>query len=481
MSTPACSVKGGVVFDALGRNTAERVTLPDGFYYKYGYTLRSLDGREISSSKNEGIFCLAEGSTLSTLEGQVLDYGDIDIVPFSRYRIFNANYEYFYVVEIGEKIDYVSVVAKWWERFTFDSPWKMVRGSTKLIDARMKWLDELKSPVVKAMLMAGTHISMRRPGEINELVGKKLHRQLSFIKNKLNIQLAPIGGRITKIVPFWDRGVALCHVWFVVNEKDPTRGIGCQVYKDGNFFFGPWCERISQDSVDGASSQLYLFPPKYTLRSWIVGPLYATAVKYRNENSGMPALFHPTGVKIYAPGTKSSMESDVPGLMTRDEYESKLRETNRRAENDLKKERFETLKKVFDSAPIIHTQGLPIFKRAIRGIGIATGVREVYVRSEGGAEWQYAVKFGGGGIFYDSKGSIRDRDGNYNIMEPHICIVPFSKGLWGLKESYYQYYYHHQIPMVECDCENCTNIRKKVSLSLKELEDMANEPKPFPF
>lgn len=481
MAYPAVSVKDGAVFDSLGANTSERVDLPDGFYIKGGTKgeYLSLVGKEISQSIR-GIFSLGQGMSISTLDGQPFDLGAIPTIDYARYRVFSRDYEYYYVIEPGENMDYAGIISKWWERFPFESPWKMKKGKTSLNPDRLKWIKAFDSHIVEAIVMQQTQISMRRPSSFNELLSKKLHRQLSFIKAKLNLQLSPIGGRVTKILPFWDRGVAICHVWFIVNESDPTRGMGCQVYKDGNFFFGPWCERISQDSADAGESQLYNFPPKYTLRSWICGPLYATSVQYNGSSQGMPAPFQPTGVHIYAPGTKYSRDSDIPGMESAEVMATRLAKMAVDEQRKIEQNRLLAIGKVLKDAPIVITQGPPIFKLPTRGIRIVTGIREIYLRSDGGAKWHYAIKFDINAVC-EINGNYIDADGIKNRMAPHILIMEFSDNMWGFADKsdrYYAYFFHYQVPQKGCRCESCDNVRKVVALTIEKAEKI-NEPIPF--
>jgi hypothetical protein len=194
-------------------------------------------------------------------------------------RLFKVGGRYveYYLVE-GQS-DLLDRLASWWSGWGKKKVWS--QGQRRMLNPRR--ITYAKEHKVEEVVNAPTSVGLTEMPEICKRLAAKVTEQLDKTKELINLKLAPIGGVVTAIYPYWQRHFPVVWVHFKVNGVEPTRGQGCLCYLTGDFYYGPWCQRFGQHNTDGATHMIYEYPPSYSIVDWICGPLYEAS---RRHGSG---------------------------------------------------------------------------------------------------------------------------------------------------------------------------------------------------
>lgn len=489
---PAIKVTDRVAYDYRGERIAPVVAV-DGYYPEIsrvgisnGLLMEGVPAIEISPRRQltQWRTCITVSdypNMIDVRNGENVDIGEIDPplpVGTTLDIFYGDNNGYSYRIAV-DSFDLIGTISTWWKRYPYDSPWIEIEGKSRLNPARLAWIEMYKSKAMTAILGDEFSDFMRQPTQMSQLVAKNVARKLALIRAKLNRELAPIGGKITSIAPWWQKHIALCHLKFEINGVDPTRGQGCMVYLNGDFYYGPWCERVEQ--LDISHGLLHRFPPKYTLKSWIVGPLLASVThdnytdpekhRFQSHVSGSkPAPFFPTGAVILAAGTQNKRDSD--GLNTGHTPEQLMKAIEElanqyRAKAD--KVIVEKLVILFNKLKFetSTTEGRPSYRISLSDIYRPYPVHQISILSDDGENWYYRVSL------YDPRGTYAK---DTELLFPFEIEIKLQSGpvVWGAyvtdipasinNEVRLE---HNQIPMFGCSCDNCRFIRAYVSDGLK--------------
>lgn len=330
-------VRSGVAYGDWGQELAPVSSLtPDGLYIddiKWSLFVRGkwVGDPPTPSKKTKATldpaWAITQYPRLLTASDENITIGEFPFdVPIGTLVMHGNDEKYGRVYYIPEQSrdELAKAIAKWWVRFPEKTPWiSNTDGKKKhtrhvLNPLRMKWVKEIGNPVVTRLVGDDYRDFMSSPTELHEQVAKLVKPTLHKYLKILNAQIAPYGGKITSIKPTWQKHIALIFVEFQINGIDPTWGMGCTVYKNGDFYYGPWCQRPRQKDLAPGIELLHDFPPRYTLAEWITGPLYETAIRSAkggnygissNLTSKEPRMFHPTGVVMLATGTQKTTET----------------------------------------------------------------------------------------------------------------------------------------------------------------------------
>src|SRR3990167_1206744 len=298
-----------------------------------GVSYKKLKAENFIGLESQGSKCISTGNYPSLIlkdSGETVAYPEVpgwNYPDGSLVILFGGkSSRYFFV---GGKVDspLPERLAEWFLSHDTEPAWRLLRGRTSL--PKKTLLNKaMKYGMDVASLTGGDFRDfMKGPSNINDLVETLVKRKLGKVRSILKKQLEPIGGEILRLKPFWQKHMPLVWVEFkitgeyengAIRSVDPTRGAGALVYLNGDFYYGPWCERIYQKDFSDKILLLHDFPPKYTLQSWISGPLLATAMYTKDgkrEKQGIigkgPSMFYPKGVKILARGTAFSNQVDT--------------------------------------------------------------------------------------------------------------------------------------------------------------------------
>src|SRR3990167_1540196 len=327
MVRPLVLVKNGIAYTHRGEKLAP-VDSDDGYYYDVPsqWIVQALKGKakpiEFEYRVGKVIPCviISDYPHLIDADGNMFTVGSIpDKVEIGETILVYLRHYYYYIPEQSTKTTLLDDLAAWFVRFPAKSPWIKGKKGHRLTPALSRWAKKSEhGTAVWSIVKTDNRDFMKTPDEIRKAVSARVKKRLGFIKSKLNKQIADIGGKITAISVDWQKGVALVWVRFTVNGVDPTNGGGCLCYLNGDFYYGPWCQRIRQKDLADKIELLHDYPPKYTLRSWIIGPLYSTALYARENHRKMesaisgepPKYFESTGVVMLARGTAKTSDND---------------------------------------------------------------------------------------------------------------------------------------------------------------------------
>lgn len=458
MAKPATLVKDGIAYNYRGERIAP-VVARDGYYQdvipdiglKNGEWLTGVPVPKLESRLDDELliecYTLSDYPALTRANGNGhVDGGRISpVLPVGTLvYIFNIYRVSFYYIPPERQIgNLAELLSRWWLRFPFESPWEISGGKTRLSKSRYAWARSHGCPPMEHIVFQAYRDFMTQPIELSMSVSALVTRQLGFIKYKLNRQISPIGGVVNRILPTWQKGIALCHVWFTINDIDPTNGAGCGVYKNGDFYYGPWCQRVRQKSADKGIMLLHDFPPKYNLRSWIAGPLFATAQEKGNNkgNNGFPKKFKPTGATTLLAGTDYSDKSDVP----EHPLPATAKEMGRAVELAGKQIHAEFMDELWEalSHPTIESFENP--GDIILRIPVDNGS---YLRSNDAQFWKYCVPVIG------------------EDLQSYELSIEVTDGEWGVDDNE-RGNYRNTMPGLNCGCGTCKKIRRRVEECLK--------------
>ena len=478
MARPLVLVKNGIAYTHRGEKLAP-VDSDDGYYYDVPsqWIVQALKGKakpiEFEYRVGKVIPCviISDYPHLIDADGNMFTVGSIpDKVEIGETILVYLRHYYYYIPEQSTKTTLLDDLAAWFVRFPAKSPWIKGKKGHRLTPALSRWAKKSEhGTAVWSIVKTDNRDFMKTPDEIRKAVSARVKKRLGFIKSKLNKQIADIGGKITAISVDWQKGVALVWVRFTVNGVDPTNGGGCLCYLNGDFYYGPWCQRIRQKDLADKIELLHDYPPKYTLRSWIIGPLYSTALYARENHRKMesaisgepPKYFEPTGVVMLAKG--ASRTSDNDGLKSE---KSDPKAMKQRAENlaelfIVKAQKIveKNVSELFDEGEMILQTHDPFMRVPIEWPYPSSGIAN-YLKTTG-KSWRVCVR------------PERDNGGRFEIsneLNGHEFSVDVQGGKFGFAPEVFsngfsdfrRYAYHYQILVEKCTCSKCKEMREAV-------------------
>lgn len=235
------------------------------------------------------------------------------LTPGLSIHLYGKDLGYFLV---EGQTDLAKRLASWWSGWGKKIFWTTV-GTSRLNPHRQNYA---KSHRVQAVVGVETSVGLDNKTPLCDQVAAEMGPQLRKVKKIIDRLLAPIGARVTELYPYWQRYVPMVWVHFEVNGVDPTKGQGCLCYPNGDFYYGPWCQRIGQHDSDSATHMLYDSPPSMTLVDWITGPLYEASQRYKTPGyyfSGSQQLpkFKPSNFAVGVYGEARAGVDRQPNFM----------------------------------------------------------------------------------------------------------------------------------------------------------------------
>lgn len=300
----------------LGRPTAPPGLAP-------GYYVMNGKGKAIPAPdlKDAGLYeCVSEREAVA-LEGES-HYSVSSVYPMLEagmlVRLFKSGGRYIEYVLVEGQTDLLDRLASWWSGWKSKKVWS--QGQRRMLNPRR--ITYSKEHKVEDVVRAPTSVGLTEMPEICKRLATKVAEQLDKTKALINLKLAPIGGEVTAIYPYWQRSFPVVWVHFKVNGVEPTRGQGCLCYLTGDFYYGPWCQRFGQQNTDGATHMIYEYPPSYSIVDWICGPLYEASQRHGKGDyyfSGRAQLpeFKPSNfaVAVYGEARKGKAGVDFNRLV----------------------------------------------------------------------------------------------------------------------------------------------------------------------
>lgn len=274
----------------LGRPTAAP-GLPDGYYNVMGDK-----PKPITNLIDRGLYESVSANSVIGPDERTRSYDFFPLLQTGlKVHLFHLRYDDYFLVE--GQTDVVERLANWW------SGWgkKVIWSKKSHLNNRRKAY--ARSCNVLGIVDSQTHVGLSVTPEICKDVAKLVEKKLDNIRAKIDAELSTIGGKVTQILPYWQRCIPMCWVLFEINGVEPTSGMGCIVYTNGDFYYGPWCQRAGQDGTLGGGIMIYDRPPSMTLLDWICGPLYEATQRdkkdgYYFSGTKKPPKFQPSGMEV---------------------------------------------------------------------------------------------------------------------------------------------------------------------------------------
>lgn len=485
-------VDKGKIYGDCGKLYAE-ANIPDGYYVDaVKMEMITKDGKwlgkpqtELGRRLGEGRVCvsISEYPALMDEDGQQFNFTRIEpALPVgSSLIIWTVSYNYYwYVIDHGNGVTILDQLCEWWRRFPMQNAWVQVEGK-HVIDKQLQELAKINyGKVIDAIVKRNTDDYIGNPSDLMEVTNKKLSRSMGRMKALINEHLKPIGGEVLQVCPAWYKGLAMIGLRFAVNGIDPIHGNWVYCYKDLNFFYGPYCQRVRQKDMDGRVELMTNYPPKYTLMDWIAGPLYATAQEARDgvnlsdRMNNPPKYFQPNGVTILAKGTAYARETDGHNDPNAARKAAELANF---------------FVEVFDPA-----RGKKLYEEYLEREASKAIMKHGHAEVQEGTHEPYArVPFDG---WMEHKGfgqylltdtkvvkvhaSIDGEAFGHGFYKGQIVLIKEVENDWkwgwtgdeeGVAPDFLKYVGHFQLAVQNCGCPNCRNIRLGVAHSIMDLHE----------
>ena len=496
MAEPLVFVKDGMAYTHRAEPICP-VEVDDGYYQGVLLTWIASKGKAKSggpNSKNKSAEHLIPCSVISEYphlvdaKGYTFTIGSLNVKTEIGETILVDKRNYCYYIPDQKSGTLLEDLAEWFIKFKVKSPWIVGKNGHRLTPARARWAKRFPNgDAIWSIVNSDNRDFMRPPDNLQKAVVPRIKKRLGLLKSKLNKQIEPIGGKITSICPDWQKGIALVWVRFTINGVDPTHGGGCLCYLNGDFYYGPWCQRPRQKDLAGKIELLHDYPPKYTLRTWITGPLYSTAL-YAKENPGAklesaissspPAYFEPTGVVMLAKGTSRTTEDDGVKVRTITAKEAKRLSKERsdmlqeKMADGLKDELVQHMNGLFVGQRVFGTHK-PFSRVSIQWPFTSSGIYN-YLKTDG-QDWMVCV-------------TLYPHEQEYFEVPKDLVGVeysaPVSKGGYGFEKEQFQngswqvfsFAAHYQLIVKGCSCEKCDAMRRKVGFTITKTEQKKKTP-----